>query len=149
VKKGYQIDGHCAPAGIVDHHWGSSAVAVHPSRVYSTDSYTRSIPVVFKPQSGWKNIPPTHLPALEETIPIAPGAGDVPFHLLLIASEEKGYDRVLLSPQKDAGKAVAHLGVHDWSGMITAQFNGPNKKCPAAFRLKLMELSADGEKFKL
>jgi predicted AlkP superfamily phosphohydrolase/phosphomutase len=149
MKKGYQIDGHCAPAGIVDHHWGSSAVAVHPSRVYSTDSYTRSIPVAFKPQSGWKNIPSTQLLALEETIPIAPGAGDVPFHLLLIASGGNGYDRVLISPEKDGRKAVANLGVQDWSGMIAAHFKRPNKKCPGAFRVKFMEVSPEGKKFKL
>jgi len=149
LKNGYQVDGHCAPAGIIDHHWGSSAVAVHPSRVYSTDSYTRSIKVEFKPQKGWTNVPSTRLPALEETIPIAPGAGDVPFHLLLIDSAGKGYDRVLIAPGKDAQKAVANLGLNEWSQMITAYFDGPEKKCDAAFRMKLMEVSPDSKKFKL
>ncbi len=149
LKHGYQIDGHCAPAGIVDHHWGSSAVAVHPSRVYSTDNYTRSVKVELKPQSGWDNLPPSHSPALEDTIPIAPGAGDVPFHILAIDSEGKGYDRLLVSPQKDGKKAVANLGINEWSEMITSYFRGPKKKCQAAFRMKLMDLSPDGRKVKL
>jgi predicted AlkP superfamily phosphohydrolase/phosphomutase len=149
LKHGYQIDGHCAPAGIVDHYWGSSAVAVHPSRVYSSEHYTRSVKVDFRPQSGWANLPPSRSPALEETIPIAPEAGEVPFHLLLLDTGGKGYDRLLISPQKDAKKAVANLALHEWSNMITASFPGPRKRRRAAFRMKLIELSPDAKKFKL
>lgn len=149
LKHGYQIDGHCAPAGIVDHHWGNSAVAVHPSRIYSTDTYTRSVKVELKPQSGWVNLPPSRSPALEETIPIAPGAGDVPFHILALDSEGKGYDRILVAPERDGKKVAANLGMNEWSGMIKSYFDGPKKKCQAAFRLKLMDLSRDGKKVKL
>ncbi|MBI5967768.1 MAG: alkaline phosphatase family protein, partial [Deltaproteobacteria bacterium] len=149
LKHGYQIDGHCAPAGIVDHYWGSSAVAVHPSRIYSSENYTRSIKVEFRPQSDWANLPPSQSPALEEKISIAPGAGDVAFHLLLIDSQGKGYDHLLISPEKDAKKAVANLVPNEWSNMITAYFAGSRKKCQAAFRMKLIELSPDAKKIKL
>jgi len=149
LRHGYQIDGHCAPAGIVDHYWGSNAVAVHPSRIYSSDNYTRAIKIEFKPQSGWANLPPSRSPALEETMAIAPGAGDVSFHLLLIDSAGKGYDRLLISPQKDGQQAVASLAQNEWSKMIPAYFDGPHKKCHAAFRMKLIELSPDAHKIKL
>ena len=149
LKHGYQIDGHCAPAGVVDHYWGSSAVAVHPSRIYSSDHYTRAIKIEFRPQRGWVNLPPSRSPALEETIVIAPGAGDVPFHLLLINSAGKGYDRLFISLQKDVKKVVASLAENEWSDMITAYFDGPQKKCHAAFRMKLIELSPDAKKIRL
>ena len=149
VKHGYQIDGHCAPAGIVDHHWGSSAVAIHPSRVYSTDNYTRSVKVELKPQSGWANLPASHSPALEDTIPIAPGAGDTPFCILAIDSAGEGYDRLVISPAKDGKKAVANLAKNEWSEMIHASFKQGKKKRSGAFRMKLMDLSPDGRKIKV
>ena len=149
IKNGYQVDGHCAPSGLIQFYWGSSKVAVHPNRVYTTDEYRAANKIAFQLAQGWVKAPPSASPLLESEMAIVPGPGEVKYYLLLIDSEGKGYDRVLVSPGRDASKAVANLKVGQWSDFLIAHFKIPGRPISGSFRMKLMELSPDAKHFKL
>jgi len=149
LKNGYQVDGHCAPSGLIQFYWGSSKVAVHPNRCYTTDVYRAADKIAFQLAQGWVKAPESTSPLLESEIAIVPGPGEIRYHLLLVDSEGKGYDRVLVSPERDASKAVADLKVGQYSDFIIARFKIPGRPISGSFRMKLMKLSPDGKHFKL
>jgi len=149
LKNGYQVDGHCAPSGLIQFYWGSSKVAVHPNRCYTTDVYRAADKIAFQPTKNWTKTPERKSPFLESEIAIVPGSGEIKYLLLLVDSEGRGYDRVLISPARDASQAVANLKVGEYSEFIIARFKIPGKPISGSFRFKLMELSPDGRHFKL
>ncbi|MBS7628244.1 alkaline phosphatase family protein, partial [Candidatus Bathyarchaeota archaeon] len=92
----------------------------------------------------------------------------ITFNVLVIDSEGKGYDRIIISKSKDVEKAVARLSVGQWSGWITEDFDAkiplyirykegskivyedvPIKRYTGTFRFKLIELSSDAKCFRL
>ena len=149
LKNGYQVDGHGAPSGLIQFYWGSSKVAVHPNRVYTTDEYRAANKINFQPAKEWVKAPESKSPLLESEIAVAPGPGEVKYYLLLIDSEGKGYDRLFVSPSRDASKAIASLKVGQYSNFIFARFKIPGQPISGSFRMKLMELSPDAQHFKL
>ncbi len=75
---------------------------------------------------------------------------DKSWYALLLDSEGKGFDRVIISETKDAAQALADMKVGEWTDNVFAEFTlqtGEKKK--AAFRMKVLELSPDGETFTL
>lgn len=149
LKNGYQVDGHCAPSGLIQFGWGSSKVAVHPNRLYTTDEYRAANKITFLSAKEWVNVPQSNSPLLESEIAVAPGPGEVKYYLLLIDSEGKGYDRLLVSPSRDASKAIASLKVGQYSNFVIARFKIPGRPISGSFRMKLMELSPDAQHFRL
>jgi len=108
-------------------------------------------PVEVRPATGWSNLPPSAKPPLETTLPVATvtqGSGPT-YHPLLIA-RSTAYDTVLIAPAKDAGAAVATLGVGDWSDWLRASFTTADQgNLEGAFRFKLLELSEDAQRLRL
>ena len=70
------------------------------------------------------------------------------WHLCLLRTGNR-FDRAVVSVGKDAGKALATLKVGEWSNKIVHAFEVKGKRKRAAFRMKLLELSADGRDVKL
>jgi len=149
LKNGYQVDGHCAPSGLIQFYWGSSKVAVHPNRCYTTDEYRAANKIAFQPAKEWTRMPESASPPLESEIAVVPGPGEIKYHLLLIDSGSQDYDQVVISPQRDASRAVATLKVGQYSDFIIARFKIPGQPISGSFRMKLMELSPDAKHFKL
>ncbi|MBW2148999.1 MAG: alkaline phosphatase family protein [Deltaproteobacteria bacterium] len=149
IKNGYQIDGHCAPAGILHHNYGSSKVAIHPAYFYSTEEFRRYHKTEFKPAAGWRGLPGSKQPPLETELPIAPGEGQAMFYGVIIDSEGKGYDVLIIDQNKDSTNPAGIIKVGEYSPMIKSKFAVPDKPDEGAFRVKLMELSPDGKRFKL
>jgi len=149
LKHGYQVDGHCAPSGLIQFYWGSSKVAIHPNRCYTTDEFRAANKIYFQPTQSWAKAPESASPLLESEIAIFPGPGEIKYHLLLVDSEGKGYDRLLVAPERNGSKAVANLKVGEYGQFIIARFKIPGRPLSGSFRFKLMELSPDAKHFKL
>lgn len=84
----------------------------------------RAVQVKPRPAAGWKNVPQHSGTPLEvEGIQVPPVyAKGLTYHVLILDSAGKGYDRVMVSPSKDAGKSVADLRVGERSAWLTESF---------------------------
>ena len=83
----------------------------------------RAVQVRLQPASGWKNAPAHSGALLEIGIEVPPTyAKGRSYHVLIMDSEGRGYDRVMVSPSRDAAEAVADLGLGQRSDWITESF---------------------------
>jgi len=84
----------------------------------------RAVKVNFRHAEGWDNLPhhrgtPMEIEAIEVPPTYAKG---LTYHLILLNSEGRGYDRVIVSPSKDAARAVADLREGQRSPWISEAF---------------------------
>jgi len=107
--------------------------------------------VEFKKAEGWKNVPSSSLPPLETIVKINPmgGGEEKIFYVLLTDNKGRGYDKLLLSEEKDADKALCDIDEGEWSNFLKAEFTTSQEKKEGNFRIKLVELSSDAKKFRL
>ena len=182
IKKGILIGG----TGPADPLW-----RIDYASTYATNALKGENQVVFVEASDWKNAPTSHSPLLEATIPIiiagkivkwTEGGLEVEetnstkqaenglnYEVLIVDSEGKGYDTVIVSKNKDAFKPVAVLKLGEWSDWICESFGERvpvdrsivyhgaevtitevTKTEPEArgvFRFKLVDLSPDAKRF--
>lgn len=111
---------------------------------------SRAHKVTFTPAEGWENMPLTHSPALETTLPICPMEGEEKvFHVLITDSKGEGYDKLLLTEGKDASNPLCEISEGEWSNFLKADFITNQGKKEGNFRMKLVELSKDVKKFRL
>jgi len=83
----------------------------------------RAVQVRLQPASGWKNAPAHSGALLEIGIEVPPTyAKGRSYHVLIMDSEGRGYDRVMVSPSRDAAVAVADLRLGQRSDWITESF---------------------------
>ncbi|MDD5205598.1 MAG: alkaline phosphatase family protein [Desulfobacterales bacterium] len=83
----------------------------------------RAVQVRLQPASGWKNAPAHCGALLEIGIEVPPTyAQGRSYHVLIMDSEGRGYDRVMVSPSRDAAEAVADLRLGQRSDWITESF---------------------------
>jgi 2',3'-cyclic-nucleotide 2'-phosphodiesterase (5'-nucleotidase family)/predicted AlkP superfamily phosphohydrolase/phosphomutase len=125
---------------------------------------------------GWKNVPESYSPALEQVFTITSAAPDInpdrSFHLYIYDSTDDDtttYDRVLLVPAtapaavetaspvaspeaevpgRDGSLAVADLAVGDWQD-VKVTLTGEMEGLTAGFYLKLVNLNDDASEFRL
>ena len=109
-----------------------------------------SIPAL-RPAQGWSGLPEGRSVPLESTIEVcARLGGDVnAFHLLVLDSRGRGYDRVWICRRKDGGSKVAEAEVGSWSNWAVEAFRIDGRDQAASVRFKLMELTPDGKALKL
>lgn len=106
--------------------------------------------VEFGKAEGWANLPESLSPPLESMIRVAPKAGSgVNYHVLLLDTEGRGYDRCLIAREKDCEKALCVLGPGEWSGWHREVFHVGGSEVEGIVRFKLIELSRDGSRFRL
>lgn len=161
LKDGIQIGG----AGISINEWRTDFTtmpssppwyrcALSDEHLFSTEFYPLSDTVEFTEASNWNNLPESHRPPLQAQVefvhfkPKCPVKGEV-WNLLVYDSAGTGYDRTIVSLDKDAGNAFAHLTVGQWTGTVIRDYETEQGKRAAAFRCKLIELSPDAERFRL
>ena len=103
------------------------------------------------PASGWQRLPPSTRAPLEAECPVVPASeGMGPTYFLLAFAAGEAYDTVLISPGKDAARAVATMSVGDWSDWVRAPFQTADQgEVEGAFRFRLLQLSPDGARFRL
>ncbi len=125
------------------------------SQLFSPQPYPQAASIEPRKAQGWKNLPPSEGGDLEAELafyfprarkPVKPAP---PWFGLIQNSQGKGYNRVLVSPVKDAGKAVATLRPGEWSDKVYATFATDEGSREVVFRVKLLQLSEDGRDFRL
>ena len=95
-------------------------------------------------RSGWTNLPPSFSPAQETSF----SQGPVTHQVLIYDSTNDAtvdYDKVLVSPTKDAAQQVAIIGAGQWSGNIRASVGG----LAGGFYVKAIDLTPDLSRFRL
>lgn len=117
--------------------------------------------VAIRPAVGWANLPPSAQPPLEVALVIRPlhrGRGNMlrgregapkTYHGLLYASGAGGYDRVRVTPGRDAAAPLADLGVGQWSAWQRDTFVIDGTPVEGAFKLKLITLTPGADQFEL
>jgi predicted AlkP superfamily phosphohydrolase/phosphomutase len=175
VTRGIQVEG--TGPGVSNHHQiagyhlftrrearGEAASrdsqAVDPSALASTG---RTDPVALRPAdpAAWRNLPASQRPPLEAEIVIRPlhrgrpgmlrGTEGQPrrFFALLLASTAAGYDRVLVTRERDAAASLAELAPRAWSDWRREAFVIDGASVEGHLRFKLMALSPEADEFAL
>ena len=110
----------------------------------------RAVQVAFKPASEWKNVPSHSMTPLELTIQVPPTYAKGPtYHVLILDSKGKGYDRVIISPTRDGSQKVADLREGERSGWIESKFvDSQSQQRQGRFYFYLVRLR-DREDFRL
>ena len=129
--------------------WAEEATLVSHSGpgLYSTQEYNGGIVIKFQEASDWENLPGSEK-AMAAEMPLKFTAyrykmEPVIWHILV----QDG--KAMVCESKDAATAMAALIEGQWSPPIIKEFrteDGPKK---AVFRMKLVELSPDAERFRL
>jgi len=107
------------------------------------------------PASGWTNVPASFSPALQTTMIVRDfGVQRYNHEVYIFDSTDDSavnYDRILLvrSPSKDGSQAVATLAPGDWEDIKLPIATGALAGKTAGMWVKLEELSADANRFRL
>jgi hypothetical protein len=146
LAHGFVVEGFAHPA------YGASPFEITPARCYTT---LAAIPnadrIHLVPATGWRNLPDSRRAPLEATLRILtkrPGQ-ERRLWLLVIAASGEGYDRVLVCPDRDAGRPIATARPGAWSEWAFAEFEVEGRRRVGTLRFKLIELSADGSRLHL
>lgn len=129
---------------------------VGPSSLFATKKYRssqqagRAVKITLRASKNWENVPETKSFSLETeiTVPTTYIEG-IKYNVLVLNSKGRGYDEVLISASKNASMAIARLHVGEESNWIESDFDTPSGKRRGAFKFRLLDLSPDGENFKL
>ena len=153
IKEGIHVGG----AGLSVDGWRTErprGTTVAGDQVFATEFYPLGTQVELEAASGWANLPEGQ-DALEAELPLRfnepvyPLVKGKTWYMLVLDSRGQGYDSVLLSETKDADAAFATLAVGEWTPNRRQAFRTTRGEEVAVFRCKLLELSPDGEEFKL
>jgi len=123
--------------------------------LFSTDPYPMATVVEVDDAQGWTDPPVPADDALEAELPFSfPRAlkevtQSTTWHAIITDSTGNGYDTVHVSRTKSGKDVVATLKVGEWSERIDDSFQTADGKKDVAFKIKLLELSTDGEVLRL
>lgn len=110
----------------------------------------RAVQLEATPAESWTNLPESKRPCLEFSITVPPTYVEgYRMQVLIYASTEAGYDRMLISESKDAAKAVTDIAMGEYGPWIVKSFEARDYRRNGRFRFQILELSPDGKDFKL
>ena len=156
VKDGYQVAGY--GLNITDWREGvpigdvTSTLLAH-DLLLSTEYYPRYSEVVWKKAGAWEGV--EHGPqALEAEVNLnlwrsKVAVKPITWYVLVDKSAGAGYDTVVLAKSKSKQGVYARLKVGEWTQNIYDRLETVKGFQKAAFRAKLVELSADAQQFRL
>ncbi|MCL4467169.1 MAG: alkaline phosphatase family protein [Chloroflexi bacterium] len=156
MKESVQIAG----AGLSPNEWRAKDIAGEGFRVSLSDDQLwtsgfkpAATDIDLVPAKGWQNAPQAKR-AIEAELPLeyrkpTEKVKDQTWYALVLDSDGKGFDRVLVCESKDAAAPLADLKVGQWSETLPREFQAASGPRKAAFRFKLMNLSSDGEQLEL
>jgi predicted AlkP superfamily phosphohydrolase/phosphomutase len=164
IDHGIQVEGSGSP-------WhGLNPFEIAPCTCFSSQPYPNTEKIELSRTNKWKNLPKSQSEPLEGDIKIKSKSTSHShrYHILLIDHKGGGYDQMIISPTKDAKKALARLSVGEWSNWLREEFKAkiplyikyredsdtqyeetPPGIYTGTFRFKLIELSPNGEMVKL
>jgi len=123
--------------------------------LFSTEPYPMSVVVDVDEAEGWTDSPVPTDDALEAELPFSfPLAmkkvtQSTTWYALITDFAANGYDTVTVSKTRSGKDVVATLKVGEWSERIEDSFETVEGKKDVAFKIKLVELSPDGETLRL
>ena len=132
--------------------------ATDPSRGGSDAPYDY---VELQPATGWVNLPSSSLEPLQTVVTLTPlkrgrtilhrGHEGTPqdWDILIYASGDEGYDRVLVTENKDDNGPFADLGVGEWADWRLKSFEIDGENVEGYVNCKLITLSANADNFEL
>ena len=158
MTKGIQVEGG-GPAATNYH-------AIASYHLFTLDDLPLVTRVRLQPADGWSNAPDSAEPPKETElaftyfrhghldragVPARETGATVPtvLNALVIASGDRGYDRVIVSRTKDASNPVADLGLREWSDWFEGDFQVKGETVTGTLRLKLLKLSPRADEFEL
>ena len=158
MKEGWQIGGN----GLHPNEWRPRDVAqfgeafrasLAYEQLWSTEPVVLATDLDIVPARRWENAPRA-AKLLEAELPLeyrkaAESVKNVTWHALLVDEDGSGYSRVVVAERKDGAQPLADLRVGQWSETIVREFNTASGPHRAAFRLKLLGLSPDGQTMSL
>lgn len=110
----------------------------------------RAVQVQAQPAEGWTNLPASKRPCLSFEITVPPTYVEgYRMHVLIYAAGDEGYDRMLISESKDAAKAITDIAKGDYGPWIVRNFEARDYRRDGRFRFQILQLSPDGQDFKL
>jgi predicted AlkP superfamily phosphohydrolase/phosphomutase len=153
---GWQIGGY--GLNINDYRLGAPKAQVNLNNLtydvlISTEPYPFGTEITWQKAQGWQGV--DHSPkALEATATLGMRrtlhkVAPVAWHLLIDQSKGKGYDTLVVATSKDKQGVFANLKAGEWTPNIYQSFQTDVGAVACVFRMKLLELSADGEQFRL
>ena len=123
-----------------------------PATVYhNCPEQNTTDPIELAPATDWANVPYSNRPPLETQLPVMTATeGSGPTYRVLLVGEGDQYDTVLITRSKDAAGPIAALHLGEWSDWLRGQFRTADQgPATGAFRLKLLELSPNGERLRI
>ncbi|HIC96239.1 TPA: hypothetical protein EYP12_06400, partial [Candidatus Bipolaricaulota bacterium] len=136
IREGVQVDGCFCVSCIHE---------ISGPRMYSTEEEPDSTRIRLRKASGWKGIPGTHPEPLEVVLELGSDEVNAELYMLVLSSEGRGYDRILVSRNRDAGDPLGVLSPGSWTDWFRLDFKGK----VGTVRLKLLELSRDASKLRV
>lgn len=110
----------------------------------------RAVQVQTRKAEGWSNLPDSHREILEFEITVPPTYVEgYKMNVIIYASTEEGYDKMLISESKDASQALADIKTGHHGSWIVKNFKANDYQRDGRFRFQLLDLSKDGRNFKL
>ncbi len=141
--------------------WDVASSAVFSDRPQRCNQIPgRAVVVKPQPADDWRHLPPSAKPPLtfEITVPPTYVAGHT-FHVLIYASTAAGYDRMMIVPaspagNKDAANCVTDITMGDYGPWLVCDFEARDHRSEdrprqGRFRFQILELTPDGQHFKL
>jgi predicted AlkP superfamily phosphohydrolase/phosphomutase len=131
--------------------WDVASSAVFSDRQLRCNQIPgRAVKVQPVPADDWRNLPPSAKPPLTFEITVPPTYVEGrKFHVLIYASSDAGYDRMMISPGKDTAQCVTDIAKGDYGPWLVCDFNARDYSRQGRFRFQILELSPDGQHFKL
>ena len=158
MKEGYQLCG----VGLAPNEWRTRdvnqweegfKVSLAYDQIWTTGFKLVGTDIELQPARRWANAPKA-AKLLEAELPLEYRKAkdkikDYTWYALLIDSQGKGFDRIIIADSRDCASPLADLKLGEWSETIVREFSTAAGNQKAAFKLKLLELSADGKEMTL
>ncbi len=158
IKKSVQVEGYGDPDTSIHYISPKTVYTEQKNEVPYIFGATRalgrscfmSFQVKLSPASGWRELPKSFSKPLETELVLRPltGSSKTVF-ALLVDRHQKGYDTVIISPQKNPKESWAELSVGQFSPWIAEVFRTSSGEKEGVFRFKLYALSPDATRFRL
>ena len=135
--------------------YGPYKVNISDEQLFSTDFYPLGNMIEWdKPSNEWKNMPDNQEALVAELAHTFPRTAENMkpkswFAVITQSEAGDGFDTLHLCEKPDLNSCFAQLREGEWSNIVTQTFPTEDGERTASFTCKLMELSNDGEEFKL
>ena len=131
----------------------SFRISISDSLLFSTEVYPLAYQIEFDKPKEWKNVD-LNKPSLEAELVVKYRRSrykveEETWYFLIQDSSGEGFDIAIIAPERDAKKAFAILRKGEWSKVIVKEFNTEKGTVKAAFKIKLIELSKDGQNVRI